>query len=189
MKFTIFGKGIDTNYGLADYVIRFFWRIMWITVWKILWHKLYWLRPAILNLLGGDVPLKCQFFGSTWIERPHDFKIGEYSSVGPRVHLYNLGSLEIGSHTVISQDAYICGGSHDYNDDKMPLLRRDVKIGSKVWICAGAFICPGVTIGDGAVVGARSVVTDDIPPWTVVAGNPAKYIRDRELKGGIPGVQ
>jgi len=51
-----------------------------------------------------------------------------------------------------------------------------------VWIGAGAFVGPGVTIGEGAVVGARSVVTKDVEPWTVVAGNPAKFIKKREIK-------
>ena len=59
---------------------------------------------------------------------------------------------------------------------------RKITIGSYVWIAAGAFIGPGVTIGDGAVVGARAVVTRDVEPWTVVAGNPARMIKRREIR-------
>ena len=51
-----------------------------------------------------------------------------------------------------------------------------------VWIATGAYVLPGVTIGEGSVVGAGSVVTKDVEPWTVVAGNPAKFIKKRELK-------
>jgi galactoside O-acetyltransferase len=53
-----------------------------------------------------------------------------------------------------------------------------VKISSKSWVCFGATILRGVIVGEGAVVGAKSVVTRDVEPWTVVAGNPAKFIRN-----------
>ena len=58
---------------------------------------------------------------------------------------------------------------------------KQIVIGDDAWIAAGAFIGPGVTIGAGAVVGARAVVMKDVPPWTVVAGNPAKFISKRVL--------
>jgi acetyltransferase-like isoleucine patch superfamily enzyme len=54
---------------------------------------------------------------------------------------------------------------------------RPVSVGANVWIGFDACILPGVTIGDGAVVGARSVVASDVPPYAVVAGNPARLIR------------
>lgn len=60
-----------------------------------------------------------------------------------------------------------------------PLSKGDVTIGNDVWIATGALILSGVTIGDGAVIGARTVVTRDVPPYTIVAGNPAKPIRTR----------
>ena len=108
--------------------------------------------------------------------------MGEYSALGPRVNLYNLGTITIGSNTVISQDSYLCGGTHDYTRPTMPLIKAPITVGDKVWICAGAFIGPGVTIGDGAVVGARAVVVKDVEPWTVVAGNPAKMIKRRVIQ-------
>jgi tetrahydrodipicolinate N-succinyltransferase len=54
---------------------------------------------------------------------------------------------------------------------------RPIRIGSNVWIGFDSCVLPGVTIGDGSVVGARSVVNQDVPPYTVVAGNPARVIR------------
>jgi putative colanic acid biosynthesis acetyltransferase WcaF len=61
-------------------------------------------------------------------------------------------------------------------------MRKDIIIHSNVWICAGAFIAPGITIGEGAIVAARAVVTKNVEPWTVVGGNPAKFIKKREIK-------
>ena len=64
-------------------------------------------------------------------------------------------------------------------DHGHPSTKGDVTIGNDVWIATNAVIMSGVRIGDGAVVGAYSVVTKDVPPYTIVAGNPAKPIRKR----------
>ncbi|HNY79416.1 MAG TPA: hypothetical protein PLX34_15565 [Sedimentisphaerales bacterium] len=64
----------------------------------------------------------------------------------------------------------------------MPQTFAPVEIADQVWIAADAFIGPGVTVGQGAVVGARASVFKDVEPWTVVGGNPAKFIKKRELK-------
>jgi len=58
-----------------------------------------------------------------------------------------------------------------------PVPARPVRIGANVWIGFDSCILPGVTVGEGAIVGARAVVTDDVPPYTIVAGNPARVIR------------
>jgi len=98
--------------------------------------------------------------------------------------IYNLGPVTIGDHTVISQDVYVCAGTHDYTRSNLPLLRPPIAIGSGVWICAGAFIGPGVTISDNSIVGARAVVMKDVPPGVVVAGNPAKVVKARIMQTG-----
>jgi acetyltransferase-like isoleucine patch superfamily enzyme len=64
-------------------------------------------------------------------------------------------------------------------DHGHPATKGDVTIGNDVWVATNAVIMSGVTIGDGAVIGAYSVVTKDVPPYTIVAGNPAKQIRKR----------
>ena len=63
-----------------------------------------------------------------------------------------------------------------------PRTKGDVIIGADVWIGAEALITSGVTIGDGAVIGARAVVSRDVAPYTVVAGNPARFIKKRTLQ-------
>ena len=105
--------------------------------------------------------------------------MGEYSTLADNVEVYNLGPIEVGDHTVISQNTHLCNGTHDYKDPSLPLVRPDMTIGSGVWVCADAFIGPGVTIGANALVGARAVVTRDVPADMIVAGNPAKVIRPR----------
>jgi hypothetical protein len=60
-----------------------------------------------------------------------------------------------------------------------PLTKGDVRIGNDVWLGLGAWVLSGVTIGDGAIVGARAVVATDVPPYSVVVGNPARVVRQR----------
>jgi putative colanic acid biosynthesis acetyltransferase WcaF len=95
--------------------------------------------------------------------------------------LYNAFGLKIGNRVVISQGSFLCTATHDYTDSRYALIGAPITIEDDVWIAADAFIAPGVTVGRGAVVGARAVVVKDVPPWTIVAGNPAKVIKERKL--------
>jgi putative colanic acid biosynthesis acetyltransferase WcaF len=168
-------------YSRRTYFRRLLWLLIWATIWKICWKRLPVLRTTILRIFGAKVASKVLIAGSVWIEMPWDLTMDEYVTLGERVTLYNLAPLRIGANTIISQDSYICGGTHDYTDPEFPLVGRPISIGSQVWIAAGAFIGPGVTIGDGAVVGARGVVVSNIEPWIVVGGNPAVFIKKRTL--------
>jgi putative colanic acid biosynthesis acetyltransferase WcaF len=113
------------------------------------------------------------------VVHPWLLALGQHTVLSDGVVVYNLGPVKIGEHTVVSQDVYLCAGTHDYTRVDLPLQRPPITIGSGVWVCAGAFIGPGVTIGDNAIVGARAVVMQDVPPATIVAGNPAKVIKER----------
>jgi len=174
-------------YSPKVYVLRVIWAVVHATIWKVAWKRFRWMRSAMVGAMGGKLKsLTVNFAGSSWIEMPWDAEFGDEVAIGPRVHLYNLGGVSIGSNTVLSQDVYVCGGTHDYTDPTYPLLRKKIWIGHSVWIGAGAFIGPGVRVGDGAVVGARAVVVKDVDPWTVVAGNPAKFIKRRQMKPAAP---
>ena len=82
----------------------------------------------------------------------------------------------------ISQGAYLCTASHDIMDKNNPLITAPIHINSFAWIASDAFIGMGVTVGEGAVVGARAAVFKDVEPWTVVGGNPAKFIKKRIIQ-------
>lgn len=168
-------------YSPMEYLKRVLWALAKFSIWRLLWHRIPILRMLLLRIYGADIKLSGMSFGSVNILRPWDLKLGENVAIGPRVHIYNLNRIEIGDNSVISQDAYLCGGTHDYTKPTLPLKRMDIAVGSNVWICAGAFIGPGVKIGDGAVVGARAVVMKNVEAWTVVTGNPARTIKRRSI--------
>lgn len=128
------------------------------------------------------MPFRTLISESVRIRFPWLLTIGEHVAIGPGVTFYNLGQLRIGSRVVISQDVYLCGGTHDYTAPDYPLMRLPIVVEDDVWIAAGAFIGPGVCIGQGTVVGARAVVMKDVPPWKVVAGNPARIVKERTVR-------
>jgi acetyltransferase-like isoleucine patch superfamily enzyme len=88
-----------------------------------------------------------------------------------------IGGISIGEGTMIGPHVIIATDNHDLQN-KMILACKSVEIGNNVWIGAGARILPGVHIGDNAVVGAGAVVTKNVEANTVVAGVPAKYIKN-----------
>ncbi len=112
---------------------------------------------------------------------PWKLSVADNSVMGPNVICYNMGGISIGKNVVISQNTHLCSASHDYTSRTFMTTFDPIHIADNSWICADAFVAPGVTIGEGAVVGARSVVVHDVEAWSIVAGNPAKYIKKREI--------
>ena len=136
-------------------------------------------RIFILKCFGAQVEYSTHVYASAKIWAPWNLKMGNFSTLGPGVHCYNQGKITIGSNTVISQKSYLCASTHDFNKVDFPLYCDPIHIGDSVWIAADVFIGPGAIVMEGAVVGARSAVFKDVDAWTVVGGNPAKFIKKR----------
>jgi acetyltransferase-like isoleucine patch superfamily enzyme/acyl carrier protein len=120
----------------------------------------------------------------------HGFEIGDYSQGEPIIKLYDQSRLRVGKYSSIAAGVtFVLGGRHRTDAVtthlmQLPASERgppqgDIVIGSDVWIAANALILSGVTIGDGAVIGAGSVVVNDVPPYGMVLGNPARIFGKR----------
>jgi acetyltransferase-like isoleucine patch superfamily enzyme len=134
------------------------------------WRGWQWQRRGVtMGTLAGMGECVVQGNG-------HRLRIGNFSFIG-RATIQLLDSVNIGNSAIISDGVTILTGTHDVNDEYCQLLTKPVVIGHYAWICTGALILPGVTIGDGGVVAAGAVVSRDVPPFHVVAGNPAKVVR------------
>jgi len=158
-------------------------RIIWAGVNKYVFPCLTSeLRKTLLRCFGAKIG-KALIYRSVRIYAPWNLEIGDWTCIGANVEIYNKDKVAIGSQCVISQDSYICTASHDITSHLMALITRPVKVGDQCWIAAKATVLPGVTIGEGAVVGACAVASKDVPPWTVVVGNPAKEVKRRTLHG------
>jgi acetyltransferase-like isoleucine patch superfamily enzyme len=100
-----------------------------------------------------------------------------------------IGPVVVGEKSACSQNCFISGQSHLYQDISKNFLRQGVKteqvvIGRNVWVCSNSVILPGVKIGDNSVIGAGSTVVDDIPAYSVVVGNPARVVKRYDHKTG-----
>jgi putative colanic acid biosynthesis acetyltransferase WcaF len=142
-------------------------------------------RRFVLRCFGARIGRDVHVYPSTRIYFPWNLVAGDWSAIGEEALIYNLGPVTLGAKTTISHRAHLCAGTHDYRQPDLPLLKPPILIKDQAWICADAFIGPGVTVGEGAVVGARAVVVRDVEPWVVVAGNPARVLKKREMKTSV----
>ena len=139
------------------------------------------LRRSILRSFGAEIGREVHIYNSALVYFPWNLRIGDWSSIGEGALVYNLGRVTIGQSVTISQRAHLCAGSHDYRRPDFPLMKLPITVHDGAWICADAFVGPGTVVGEGAVVGARAVVVKNVEPWTVVAGNPARFLSRREI--------
>jgi putative colanic acid biosynthesis acetyltransferase WcaF len=172
------------NLGLKNRLQRLVWNIVYILIFRPVFLNISIFnkyRIFLLNLFGAKIPYTCLIFANAKIWAPWNLQMGNYSVIAAKVNCYNQNKVLIGSNTSISQGAYLCGASHDIEASTHPLVSAPIVIEDQVWIAAESFIMMGVTIGEGAVVGARAAVFKDVEPWTVVGGNPARFIKKREI--------
>lgn len=169
------------KYSFGELLRRVFWG-----VGKLLFHfsprPCFGWRRMVLRCFGASVGKQVNTYPSTRIYYPWNLTVGDWSAIGEDTLIYNLGPVTLGRKVTISHRAHLCAGTHDYTRPDMPLLKLPIVVRDQAWICADAFIGPGVTVGEGAVVGACAVVKKDVASWTVIAGNPARFIKKRELK-------
>ena len=115
--------------------------------------------------------------------RPHMVSIGRNVVVMPGCLMMSAGGITIDDGAMIAANVQLISNNHDLYERQV-ITCRPIRIGKNAWIGAGATILPGVTVGDNAVVGAASVVTKDVEADTIVAGNPARFIRRIPQRGG-----
>ena len=139
----------------------------------------------MLRAFGAKIGCGVRIQGGAKVWQPWKLTIGDNSWVDGGISLYSVDEIKIGANAVISDGAFICTATHDISSPTFELQTNPVTIGDSAWVCAKSIVLPGITVGEGAVVGAGSVVTKEIAPWTVVGGNPAKFIEKRILKDGF----
>ena len=140
------------------------------------------IRAIFARLIGKEVDVCFGMFPPFYTDCGKNITVGKRVFINSGCCFQDQGGIEIGDDVLIGQQVVIATLNHDLNPEKRgSMTPKPVKIGNKVWIGAHATILPGVTIGDGAVVAAGAVVTKYVPPNTVVAGVPAKVIKEIEV--------
>jgi putative colanic acid biosynthesis acetyltransferase WcaF len=168
-------------HSLGNKLARVLWGIVWLLLYRPSPKPLHCWRRFVLRLFGARIGRHAYPHASARIWAPWNLEMGDYSCLSHHVDCYCVAPIRIGAHATVSQYSFLCTASHDIEAADMPLVTGPITIGDGAWITADVFIGPGVTIGEGAVVGARSSVFKDVVPWTVVAGNPAGFVKKRLL--------
>jgi len=168
-------------------------RLVWVCAWMILFRPTpppfhNW-RCALLRLFGAKLGAINFIYPSARIWAPWLLETGDLVTIGRGVEIYNPGGVSLGHRTIISQDAYLCGATHDYQTPQFTYITKPIRTETQVWICARAMVLPGVHCKAGSVLGAGAVATRHLDEWTVYAGNPAVPVRQRtrfEMPGRKP---
>ena len=125
-------------------------------------------RAAILRLFGARIADAVLIRHDVRIHWPWKLSIGANSWVGSGARLLNLEEISIGSNVCISQEAFLCTGSHRADDPAFEFDNAPIRVEDGAWIAARATVLRGVAIGEGALVGATALVTKDVPAGTRV---------------------
>ena len=179
---------LKASFSLKNRAARFAWSLCWGLLFRPSPRPFHRWRAFLLRRFGARLGPHCHIYPKCRIWAPWNLVCADAVSIGDEAEIYNPALITLGSHAIVSQQAYLCGATHDYNDPAFPLLSFAMTLGPYAWICARASVSPGVNVAEGAVLGLGSVATRDLEPWTVYAGVPAKPIKQRaERATGHPG--
>jgi len=171
-------KYVD-NIPVLDKTKRLIWLVVSIVLFRPFGLPLFnrW-RIFLLRCFGATIGKGCVIHASTLIPAPWQLTMGKYSALAPQVRLH-FGKTIIGSKVTISQRSYLCSATHNIESLNTPFIAGTIVIEDYVWVAAEAFIMCSTTLKEGCVIGARAAVFKDVYPYTIVGGNPAKFIKKR----------
>lgn len=159
----------------ANRALRAAWGLVWLILYRPSPRPFHGWRRCLLRVFGAKIAGDAIPYPTARIWAPWNLTMAAGSCIADCVDCYSVAPISLGVRATVSQYSYLCTGTHDYRDPRMPmpLVVAPIVIEAEAWVAADVFVGPGVTIGEGAVVGARSTVIKDVAPWTVVAGSPA----------------
>ena len=138
------------------------------------------LRVRLLRLFGATVGNGVVIKPGVRVKYPWRLIVGDDCWLGEDCWIDNLADVRLGSNVCVSQGAYFCTGNHDWTDPSFGLVVKSIVLQDGSWAGAKAVLAPGVTLGECAIA-AGSVVTKDIPPFEIHAGNPAVFVKQRRV--------
>ena len=134
------------------------------------------------KILGKNLPETTTVLPPFYIDYGKPVTIGEDCFIQQCCTFFGRGGITIGNGVFIGPKCNLITINHDANpENRSATYGRPIVIEDNVWIGINSTVLPGVRIGYGSIIGAQSVVTHDVPPMTVVAGNPARIIKKIEV--------
>ena len=147
------------------------------------YHSPEEVRDYLSQIIGRKVDESVTLLPPFYVDFGKNIRIGKRCWIQQGCTFFDRGGISIGNDVFIAPKVNLITINHDSDpENRSATYGRPIVIEDKVWIGINSTILPGVTVGYGSIVGANSVVTHDVSPYTVVGGNPAKFIKEIRLK-------
>ncbi|HZF29341.1 MAG TPA: putative colanic acid biosynthesis acetyltransferase [Gammaproteobacteria bacterium] len=166
---TTFGSRLGRGLWLAVYVTLFRWSPRPLHGW----------RAFLLRAFGATIGPNAKIYPRARIWAPWNLECEDVVAIADDAIVYNPARVRLCSHSILSEQAYLCGASHDYTDRAFPTISAPITIGRYAWVCARASVQMGVTVHEGAILGLGAIATSDLEPWSIYAGIPARRVKAR----------
>ena len=167
------------SFSLSNRLGRFAWKVVYSLLFRTSPRPLHAWRAMLLRWFGAKLGENCHIYPGAEIWAPWNLNCGDVVAIADGAIIYNPSPVFLGSHSVISQQAYLCGASHDYNESDFPLISAPIWIDAHAWICARATVQMGIRVAEGAILALGAIATSDLEPQSIYAGIPARKIKDR----------
>lgn len=173
-----------TRFSRRNKFYRLVWNITRILLFRPFGTRFFnkW-RIFILRCFGARIADHSVVYSSARIWMPCNLEVGTRTCIGPNTFVYNPSKITIGNKVTISQNSYLCGGSHDINTLSLDFISAPITIKDFSWVCANSFVMMGVTMEEGSILGATSSLFKNTEPWSIYGGVPAKFIKKRIITG------
>lgn len=139
------------------------------------------LKVTILRWFGARIGTGVTIKPAVNIKYPWLLRVGNHVWIGEQVWIDNLAEVVVGDNVCLSQGAMLLTGNHDYRRPTFDLIVRPITLDEGVWIGAKAVVCPGVHCQSHAVLSVNSVATRPLNAYGIYQGNPANWVRRREI--------
>ena len=167
------------SFSITDKVRRMLWNVSWLLLCRWTPKVMHSWRIMILRIFGASIGKNNFIYPDCKIWAPWLLQTEDVVAIGPGAEIYNPGGVRLEHHSIISQYAYLCGATHDYDAVEFTYVKKQIIVGPYAWVCAKAIVLPGVHCKEGSVLGAGSVTSKSLDAWTVYSGNPAKPVKPR----------
>jgi putative colanic acid biosynthesis acetyltransferase WcaF len=166
-------------------LVRSLWYFISLLLLESGWFPFSGPKRSILRMFGAKIGRGLVIKPRVWIKFPWRLVVGDHCWIGQGAWIDNLADVRLGNHVCVSQQVYICTGSHNHRSSTFNLIVKPVKIDSGAWLAARTLVLGGVTIGANAIIAAGSVVTGDVSPAVIVGGQPARMMSVRPPMQGV----
>ncbi|MGR3809503.1 WcaF family extracellular polysaccharide biosynthesis acetyltransferase [Jiulongibacter sp. NS-SX5] len=139
------------------------------------------IKRTVLSSFGAKLGKGVIIKPKVNIKYPWFLEIGDYSWVGEKVWIDNLTTVKIGANCCLSQGAMLLSGNHDFNKSTFDLITKEIVLEDGVWVAVRSIVTGGVTMQNHSMLAGNSVLSKGTKPYEIWRGNPAEYVKNREI--------